>query len=62
MKLTLPWFLFYGRMLHMTRQEILITQYSEMVDMITCLSIYNGTLQPAATQTIYNFDAAMAVE
>lgn len=46
----------------MTRQEILVTAYSEMVDMITCLSIYQGTLEPSSTHTVYSFEAAMALE
>lgn len=60
--MNLTWFLFYGRMLHMSRQEIITTDYSEMVDMVTCLSIYNGVLEPSTTRTIYNFDDAMMVE
>lgn len=46
----------------MSRQEIIVTKYSEMVDMITCLSIYNGSMVPKTTKKIYNFDAAMAAE
>lgn len=47
----------------MSRQEILVTDYAEMVDMITCLSIYRGIMSPVTTpQTIFEFDAAMAVE
>ena len=41
--LNLQWFLFYGRMLHMQRQEILCTTYGEMCDMISCLAVYNGS-------------------
>lgn len=29
----------------MTRQEIINTRYGEMVDLITCLSIYNGNAE-----------------
>ena len=36
------WFLFYGRMLNMSKQEILCTSYAEMGDMISCFSIFNG--------------------
>ena len=60
--LSLPWFLFYGRVLNMSRQEILITPYSEMIDMITCLSIYNGTMSPDTTKTVYDFDTAIQAE
>ena len=30
----------------MRRQEIISTDYSELVDMITCLNIYNGAETP----------------
>lgn len=46
----------------MRRQEIIATDYSEMVDMITCLQIYDGILQPVTTQVIYDFDAAIMAE
>ena len=29
-------------MLHMSRQEIIVTRYGEMSDMISCFAIYNG--------------------
>ena len=44
----LAWYLFYGRKMNMTKQEILVTPYGEMMDMISCLSIYEGN----ATQKI----------
>lgn len=46
----------------MSRKEILITPYSEMIDMITCLSIYNGTMSPDTTKTVYDFDTAIQAE
>lgn len=46
--LNLAWYLFYGRKLNMTKQEILVTPYGEMMDMISCLAIYEGN----ATQKI----------
>jgi hypothetical protein len=61
-RLTQAWILFYGRTLGMSKQEIMVTDYAEMVDMITCLSIYNGIQQPETTRKIYDFDAAMMVE
>lgn len=42
MKLTLAWFLFYGRKLGMTRQEILSCPVGEMKDMIACQQIADG--------------------
>lgn len=29
-------------MLNMSRQEVMSTRYGEMLDLISCLSIYNG--------------------
>ena len=46
----------------MSRQETLITPYSEMIDMITCLSIYTGTMSPGTTKTVYDFDTAIQAE
>lgn len=34
--------LYYGRLLHMTKAEILVTRYGEMTDMIACHAIQNG--------------------
>lgn len=42
----------------MDRREILITRYGEMMDMIACLSIYEGTAVPKK-QPITDFDEAM---
>ncbi len=41
------WYLFYGRKLGMSRQEIMATKIGEMRDMISCLAIYEGTALPA---------------
>lgn len=57
MKLNLSWFLFYGRMLGMGRQEILSTRWGEMMDMIACLSIYNGAEPEEKKQ--YSFEDVM---
>jgi len=42
----------------MERQEILDTLYGEMMDMIACLSIYEGHAVPKK-QRITDFDEAM---
>lgn len=39
---SLPWFLYYGRTLGMSKNEILITTVGEMQDMIACIAISNG--------------------
>lgn len=41
--MTRSWLIFYGHMLGMSRRETLATRYGELVDLIACLSVYNGT-------------------
>ena len=43
----------------MSRQEILITTYGEMMDMLACLSIYEGTAVPKNSMRITSFDEAI---
>lgn len=57
-ELNLSWFLFYGRMLNMTKQEIMCTRYGEMLDMISCFSIQNGA-KPKRKKKTYHFEEAM---
>ena len=57
--MNLSWFLFYGRYLGMQKQEILNTRYSEMLDMVSCLAIYNGADPKKKNSVITDFDAAM---
>lgn len=45
----------------MTRQEILITRIGEMQDMISCLSISNGSAKPKREKKKYTFDEALAL-
>lgn len=40
----------------MDRQEIINTRYGEMLDMIACLSIYNGGAQPKKKKKIMSYD------
>lgn len=49
--MNLSWYLFYGRQMGMCKQEILVTPYGEMRDMIACLSIYNGTSRQKITES-----------
>ena len=55
------WFVFYGHMMHMTRDEVLCTRYGEMLDMIDCLSIYNGGAEPKRKAKVYTYDEAIAL-
>lgn len=44
----------------MDRREILITRYGEMMDMIACLSIFEGTAVPKKKKSILtDFDEIM---
>jgi hypothetical protein len=56
--------LFYGRMLNMSRQEIMVTRYGEMKDMITCLQIEKGELVPVQKKVkkAWTYEEAMALE
>lgn len=42
----------------MSKQEILITPYGEMLDMIACLAIYEGNAEPK-TKHKWTFDEVM---
>ena len=59
--MNLSWFLFYGRYLGMQKQEILNTRYSEMLDMVSCLAIYNGADPKQKKKVLTDYDAVMAL-
>ena len=44
----------------MRRQEIMVTRYGEMLDMIACLAIYHGA-KPRKKVKHWTFDEAMKV-
>lgn len=41
-KFKTAWYMFFGHILNMQRQEILTATIGEMSDLISCLSVYNG--------------------
>lgn len=43
----------------MSRQEILVTRYGEMLDMISCLAIYNGSAKPKKKPRKYSYAEVM---
>jgi len=53
------WFIFYGSKLGMDRRETLTCRYGQMLDLIACLSIYNGTAEPKRKKKVYTFDEAI---
>lgn len=46
----------------MSRQEILITRYGEMMDLITCLDIYEGRANYKAPKKKYTFLEAIKLK
>lgn len=51
--------MFYGRRLGMARQEIMVTRYGELLDMIACLAIYEGRAEPAPEKKKMSYDEVM---
>lgn len=45
----------------MSKQEIEHTRFGEMVDMISCLSIYQGAAVEKAKKKTWTFDEVMAL-
>lgn len=41
-------------MMNMSRTEVLLTKVGEMMDMIACLSIYNGAAEPKERKKTYD--------
>lgn len=56
----LAWFLFYGRLLNMSRREIMATRYGEMLDMVSCFAIYNGAEAKKKKRKL-SFDEVLAL-
>lgn len=44
--------MFYGHILNMSTEEILGTRVAQMIDLINCLSVYNGQAELKKTKTI----------
>ena len=61
-KFNKSWFLFYGKKLNMTRQEIRFTRYGEMLDMITCLAIDEGRMEYKAPKKKWRFEEVMKLQ
>ena len=45
----------------MQKQEILNTRYGELIDMVSCLAIYNGADPKRRNKVLTDFDAVMAL-
>lgn len=50
--------MFYGYQIGMTRQEVMDTRYGEMLDMISCLSVYNGAAK-VKNKRVLSYDDAI---
>lgn len=46
----------------MTKREISVTRLGEMVDMISCLAVYEGRAKYKAPKRRMSFDEAMALD
>lgn len=62
MNINRAWFLFYGAQIGLSRQEILNCPYGEMMDMISCLSVYNGNAEVVEKKKPKTFDDVMSME
>lgn len=45
----------------MSKREILCTKYGEMVDMLTCMAIENGTAKEKRKKKRWSFEEAIAL-
>lgn len=45
----------------MNKHEIMNTRYNEMLDMVSCLAIYNGADPKQKNRVVTDYDAAMAL-
>ena len=53
--------MFFGRKIGMNRGEIEHTRFGEMIDMISCLSVYNGGAVEKEKKKTWTFDEVMAL-
>lgn len=45
----------------MAKQEILLTMYGEMIDMISCFAIYNGTVKEKPQKKKWKYEEVIAL-
>ncbi len=45
----------------MSGREIMLTPVGEMMDMISCLAVYNGTAEEKEKKKTWTFDEVMAL-
>ena len=57
--MNLSWYIFYGTLLNMGRQEVINSRFGEMEDLISCLSIYNGAAEQVTKKKPQTFDEIM---
>ena len=60
--MNLSWFIFFGTQLNMNRQEVINARFGEMQDLISCLSVYNGTAEIAEKKKTMTFDEIMMMD
>lgn len=47
--------------MNMDKHDVLLTRYGEMLDLIDCLSIYNGAAEPKRQAVALSYDEAIAL-
>lgn len=62
MELNLAWFIFYGHKFNMSREETIITDYSEMMDMLICYAIEQGTARQKIRKKHMTYDEAISLK
>jgi hypothetical protein len=46
-------------MMNMTRQEIMVTQYGEFRDLISCFAVHEGSAQIVEKKKVWTFEEAI---
>lgn len=57
--MTYTWLTFYGLKLGMSREEIDVARYGEIVDLIACMAIFNGAAEQK--KSIKDYQSAIAL-
>ena len=60
--LNLSWYIFYGTLLNMGRQDVLNCRYGEFRDLMSCLAIYNGSAEQVNKKTPRTFEEVIMMD
>lgn len=59
--MNLSWYIFYGTLLNMERQDVLNYKFGEFEDLMSCLDIYNGNAEQVTKKKPQTFDEIMSM-